>query len=515
MVNLKKFEIKKLPKGYTLSSSEWYQDLEKTEKSQNLKNIIFFEATMVLIFLSLTILNVLNYSSEHIAIYGTALGITLITFLFSIIKKRMGCIPQILFSLLGIAGVGLLVWSMKNIQIMYCFYFLQALLLMGFIAPKKVLLVIYILESIGIYAYIQLQNIEELYINRVEIVFPIVAILAVIILIDRHERQKLLIENIIFDKITQLPKREVLLKTKIQKENLLCLIKVSNFRDLLSNFGYELAEEIFLFASKQLKIISEKNNCRAYKLLGNEYAILMPLDQDLDEKELTEKIENIIEEMEREKMKWRGAEITLLYNFGASLIQAHEDTINSGIAKADAALKEGAKECSKLVIYNEALHKYLNPIESIIKFTTLIENKEEHKFIAEFEKVTETENKSGLLNECHVKIKGRDGKEKALQEYQEISKATGLYKDITSFALEQALEFAKKNSSNIQINISAKDIVDNDIIKRTKEKNEEFKKLNLKLYIQLNENPNKDYSLSIQRFIDKAGMERDRVFQKR
>ncbi len=515
MINLNKFDIKGLPAGYTLESSEWYQELSKTEQEQSRKNSIFFQGILILIFLSFTIFNVLNYSLEHVILYASILGVIGLTFIYTLIKKNLSWVPEILFLSLAIGGAGIVIASEKNIPIMHSFYFIQALILLAFILPKRFMTVIYMCESIGIYVYTTIQNDTLEYANQIEILIPIIIILTLLILNNREKRQKLLIENIVFDKITGLPKREILLKTKIQNENLLCLIKVSNFRDLLNNFGYDLAEDIFLFASKQIKKISEKNNYRAYKLLGNEYAILLPLDQDLDEEGIKKKIEQIIYKMESEKMKWRGAEISLLYNFGASLIQAHEDTINLGISKADAALKEGAKKTAKIVIYNEALHKYLNPIESIIKFTTLIENKEDNKFEAVFEKMDGLENKKEKIYQCQIKIKGRDGKLKPISEYQEISAATGLYKDITNFALEKTLAFAKENKQNVLVNITSKDIVDKEVVENIKAKKNKIEQLKLKMYLQLNEKGNKDYSESIQKFIKKVGLAEERIFQNR
>lgn len=514
MIKLDKRCFKNLPEGYQFENSAWHKALIENEKQEKLRFSLEIQIILILFGFVGIGYNLLNFDKLNLIISGVYTAITLMTLIYTFIKKDVTIAMGSLFTIFYIVFLGLLFWDNEQIKYSSFFYLIQILFLMTTVLSTWIWRILFLLESVilGVGIYFGYTPIEYPVVNRAEVILPVAAILVFIAFKRLANRKNVLIDDIVYDITTKLPKREILLDTKIKKESLLCLLKVSNFRDLLNSFGYDLADEIFGFSAKKMHELVKNHNYMCYKLLGNEYAILLPIDEEHDEINLRNKLSQMLHELEEEKMKWRGTEIGLNYHLGAALIRVNDDTIKSTISKADIALKEGEKTYSKIVIYNEALHSYLNPIEAIIKFSTLIENKEENKFLAEFFPVIDMKTKEEKFYECFTKIKSRDGKVRSILEYSDIAKATGMYRDITFFALQEAAKFAEKNGVDVSINICAKDLTDFEVMSKVRETKEQIRNVcGKKLYIEISEREKYNYNESIQNFMEKGGLSESEV----
>lgn len=484
-----KIKVDDVPNDYEFKNTRLYNELREKEKDYNYKILLFLLSFVFLFFMFLGLKSIIYFNSKNIIINFTS-GLLNLVFLIFFIKKREDAkFPKNIYIFYFISLLLTLIWSNEYGYYILLFYFLQLSLIVSGILTEKLIIASFFVSSaaisLSIYFKRDIKGYEE--VNKIEYILPFVLIYVYILKEKYRLMKKDLLKEILVDGYTGLPNREVLLKTKLKTDTILCLIKISNFKDLLMNFGYDIAEEIFIYSSKKIKEINKDYKYNCYKMTGNEYAMLIPLYEEFTEQELIAKVREIILKMQEESMKWRGTDIKLSYNTGASVMKLVEDNIKIGLSKSDSALKTAIKDNRDIVVYNESLHKNINQIDSIIKFTTIIENKEESKFEAEFQPVYDIDKKNIIFYETFTKINSRDGKKKSILNYMEIAKATGSYRYISDFSIQKAYEFAIDKKTDVSINISIEDISNEQYRAALNEYMEKFKSKNKKLYIEISE----------------------------
>jgi len=482
-----KFNLQNLPKNYEFKNTELHEKIYIREGKYSKRILLSIFSIAIITSILFGALNIFNFNLNLIIASGVNLIVN-IAMIIVILKK--GVTKKILeynyfiyFILMFIALI--LGGDFGYYAILY--FILQFIFIATGVLAEIFVISAFFISSFMIIISLFFNNTITGYgyINHIEYVLPIILLFIYVFQEKSNSLNRELLREILFDRYTKLPNREVLLNTKLKSDMILCLVKIENFKSLLVDFGYDIANDIFTYSAERIKEIDTE--CNSFKMSGNEYAILIPLYDEFTEENLNDEVHKIIENMQLIPFKWRGMDIKLNYNIGASVMRLGEDTIKVGLSKSDIALRIAVKEKKVVVVYNESLHKVASPIDSIIKFTTIIDNKDELRLNIEYQPVYDVNGKNIIYYESFTRLITKDGSKKSIANYVDIAKSTGIYKDISLITLETAANFALNKKTDVSVNISIEDVADRDYMDKLNELHNKLKSKNLKIYLEISE----------------------------
>ena len=319
------------------------------------------------------------------------------------------------------------------------------------------------------------------------IVLSFVMFLLIIFWEKQHEKFfDKLVKKIIYDETTSLPNRKVLLNSISDvKESVLAIIKIENFNNLTSVFGYELSDNITIFAGELLKAGEKSYGYKTFYLKSDEFALYFN-ENSIEEEEMVKTMETLLRELHYGKMVWRYMDIRLSYRVGISVIGEGEK--KSALSNADIALKSGRGIGSSINIFRSHGQEKKKAINAMLKFNELSENKENKTFKAVFQPIVDSKTEEIVWYEALMRIKNKSGEYETVYNYLEIAKTTGFYENITSFMLEEACKAVLKSGKNISVNISVNDILNKRFLERIKSASDIIKNSSGKIILEILEN---------------------------
>jgi EAL domain-containing protein (putative c-di-GMP-specific phosphodiesterase class I)/GGDEF domain-containing protein len=295
-----------------------------------------------------------------------------------------------------------------------------------------------------------------------------------------------MVKKIIYDETTSLPNRKVLLSSISDlKESVVAIIKIENFNNLTSVFGYELSDNITIFAGESLKIGEKIYGYKTFHLKSDEFALYFD-ENRIEEEEMLKNMETLLKELHYGKMVWRYMDIRLSYRIGISVIGEGEK--KSALSNADIALKAGRGSGSSINIFKSHGLEKKKAINAMLKFNELSENKENKTFKSVFQPIIDSKTEEIVWYEALMRIKNKNGEYETVYNYLEIAKTTGFYENITSFMLEEACKAVLKTGKNVSINISVNDILNKRFFDRIKSASEIIKNSTGKIILEILEN---------------------------
>jgi len=265
----------------------------------------------------------------------------------------------------------------------------------------------------------------------------------------------------VFDDITRLPRRDVMMNSICGPSPLLlAILKINNFNDLGAVFGYELSDSVLQFVARSLKTGEEPLGYRAYRLRGTEFGILVETGESLGAHD-TESIENmlrdIVDYLNRYHLPYEGSQIRLSYRIGGTLVDAsNRDT---ALSQADMALKEAERLHRASAFFHSRTNLRDAAFQAIMKYSTLMENREKRSYRAVFQPVFDIETGAVAWYEGLLRILGRDGVYESPYHYLPIAQATGEDRDISRFMVSQACYALEITDADISVNISLGDML--------------------------------------------------------
>ncbi len=277
-----------------------------------------------------------------------------------------------------------------------------------------------------------------------------------------ERRQEVLVRRLadmlVFDDATGLPNKDVLIHSiNPTKPYIFAIIKIENYSDLVALFGYEFSDTISQFASQKLRKNENRFHYKTYQLKYNEYGILIDLDNLQTVAETTQLLNDIIKSIEIESLPWETDKIRLAYRVGATIIDP-ADTRNP-LSKADVALKKAERGHSALTVYEEDNTEKESAYDYTIRFTELINNRENDSFRAVFQPVFNGEGTRIEWYEALLRIKRQNGEYVSIFPYLTVARSTGFYQVLTDFILRKSAEAIVEFDVDVSINITINDIV--------------------------------------------------------
>ncbi len=272
-----------------------------------------------------------------------------------------------------------------------------------------------------------------------------------------------LTELMVFSQSTGLPNREVLTYSiDPDSHYVFAIIKIENYSDLVALFGYEFSDTISQFASQKMRKYEPRFGYKTYHLKYNEYGILVPRNGVTSTVNTTQLLDEIIRSLELEALPWEQDRIRLVYRVGGTYV-GPGDTRNP-LSLADIALKKAERSQSVIMVYTEDTLERENSYNYVMRFSELVNNRENDTFRAVFQPVFKADGSGISWYEALLRVKRQDGTYTSIYPYLEVARSTGFYHHLTEFILRKSAEAILEFDINVSVNISIADIARSDFI---------------------------------------------------
>lgn len=477
--------------GFKYFETEWYLNI----KQENEKFINRVSVTLilfaVLIMMSLVIYNIIFEDGKLFWNYMIS-GILMSLLLIAVLKIKDRNIKSNIILLTGIAGfIGtqILPGEKELDMLIFVIFPIIAVQING---VKRGSIWTYAFWLIALVASLIYNN--KIWVDMYNDIYKGNTIWAIIISImiylitvyweKQHESFfDKMVENIIYDEKTSLPNRKVLLETISDiKESVVVIVKIENFDELTSVFGYELSDNITTFAGESLKSGENLYGYKTFYLKEDEFALYFA-DNHVEEEELINNMETLLKELHYGKMVWRYMDIRLSYRMGVSVIREGEK--RSALSNADIAIKTGRVNGNRISIFKNHVSEKKKAINAMLRFNELSENKENRSFKAVFQPIIDTKTKEIVWYEALMRIKNKNGEYETVYNYLEIAKTTGFYENISSFMLEEACKAVLKTGKNVSVNLSVNDALNKKFYDRIKSASDIIKNSTGRIIIEI------------------------------
>lgn len=266
------------------------------------------------------------------------------------------------------------------------------------------------------------------------------------------------VDLLVFDESTGLPNKDVLYQSiEPDRKYLLAIIKIENFSDLVALFGYEFSNIISQFASQKIRKYEQRYSYTTYQLKYNEYGLLIETGENSTTHAAAVQLGKILKSLELESLPWGRDRIKLVYRVGGAIITPEDRW--SPLSKADVALKKAERGHSAITIYDDDNDEKESAYQYVIRFTELINNRENDTFRTVFQPVFSSDGKGIVWYEALLRIKQQNGEYTSIYPYLGVAKSTGFYQHLTDFVLKKSAEAICAHDVDVSVNISIHDIV--------------------------------------------------------
>ncbi|MCP4136768.1 MAG: EAL domain-containing protein [bacterium] len=289
---------------------------------------------------------------------------------------------------------------------------------------------------------------------------------------QQHERYiRNTVKKLVYDDVTGLPERDAIIYSMDTGVNyLVAIIKLENFSDYVSLFGYEFSDDILRFVVKHLKEVEKEFGFRSFRLKGYEFGILMPLwDSIPSNGTIKSYLRKIWQRLKEKTIQYDNTEIRLIYRIGGAI--ATVENREHILSKADIALKMGARSHRPVTVFdcNEIDRKKNNErnsaLHSVLQFTILIENQENNWFKSVYQPIIDVNTKSVKWYEALLRIRNREGEYVSPCQFLGVAQSTGMDSVISEFMLKEACAALEHIDQDISINLTLNNLLSKSFLK--------------------------------------------------
>jgi len=274
----------------------------------------------------------------------------------------------------------------------------------------------------------------------------------------RHSSiEKLLLRQLYYDPASGQPNRKMLLEDISHKIfPALFILKIQNFHDINTFFGYSLGNELIKFIGERLSLFSVSRKIKSYNLSGGEFALLVDLPSSTpDIKALEKTAGDLIIHISEKEFIHQNTRIPLIPYAGVSVLTTGESNL---ISQADMALHHAIKSRLSYHVYDADDRDQTNFIENINTLSDLNLVISEDRIVPYYQAIMN--NRTGVIEkyESLLRIVTPAGIPQEPLKYLQAAAKTHIYPDITKRIIEKVFLQMTKCGEEFSINISAEDI---------------------------------------------------------
>jgi len=459
--------LSELPKEYNYKKSEWYMKISSDIFQSTRRLIIISLAFTALIPASFLIIDLSAGEHGFIINYSIPLSILILVFFWAIYFKSSRLITIIIISI-AFAGFFLAAYlpNSRQVSLFIMIVFIPfSFQLTGLV--KGALWSLFFLSAVTMTFLLSSFSVIpgwNLIFSQHHLVMIAISIIISFILLFFGQMQNEkhlgnLIKNLVFDAATGLPNKEAMIRCFPEHKGfILAIVRIQNFSELSSLFGYEIAEKILLFVAKALKGIAHRDGYRCFKLLGHEFGIIINENAKiLEGRELDDFLNVLWFELQSIKLVERHQEFCPIYRIGAARVTA--DLTSDALSRADIALNMADKLLHNIYIYNEMSDDRKHVRRSSELYSILLDNIRNNLLKTVYQPVVDTVTGEIAWYEALLRIQKKDGHYESIYDYLPIARNTGLYNQVTKYVLNSAHAFIIKTGKDVSVNITLGDII--------------------------------------------------------
>jgi len=288
--------------------------------------------------------------------------------------------------------------------------------------------------------------------------FVYIAILSYYAELRHGNIERLLMHQLYYDNITDLPSRKMLMEDiPLTLYPCLIILRVDNFHDINTFFGYNLGDSLLKFIGDRISQYRGDYKLKIYNLTGGEFAVLVRMGDrtSRDNSEITSIAGDMLKHITEKQFIYNDIKIPLTAYAGIAPSSEGSDNI---ISKADIALHHAIKKRMPIHIFHEKDMDKSIYLDNIKKLAQLNDAISENRLIPYFQPIMD--NKSGKISryESLLRIIDSQGTPQSPGPYLEIAKKTQLYPEITKIIFEKTFAYMQNQNTDFALNISADDI---------------------------------------------------------
>lgn len=274
---------------------------------------------------------------------------------------------------------------------------------------------------------------------------------------ENKQKEKQLIEQLYTDELTGLSNRNALARDlEIHNKSFIALFNIKSFKEINDAFGFETANYILKELANRYEPYAKKYGYKVYRVGSDEYVILQTSSKD--KQEFKKFILEMLTKVEHSVFNIKHIDINIHITMYAGICFDAEQKLE----KAGMALKQAKKLQKDFIIYSpkeNTQEVHLNNIATINKLSKALEN---DNVLVYYQDIVD---RNGITHKYEALVRMRDG-EKILSPFffLEIAKRTKYYTSITRTVVEKTFNQFKNTKNAFSINLSADDILNEEII---------------------------------------------------
>lgn len=268
-----------------------------------------------------------------------------------------------------------------------------------------------------------------------------------------------------FDEVTGLPYAEKLwIENNNYSNPLIFIITLTNLKTLNTHYGNEITYKLFKYLSDILsKLRIFENEYSLYKF-GIEELVLI-IDEKKNYDELNLYCEKIFDEIYSKPFIFNNEKVIINPVIGTSVLDNCDDNcIKNSFLNSSLALDYAQEHNMRYFVFNSLNKKDLANVENeIIWCQKLWDAVNEDRIKPFFQAIVNTANGKVEKYESLMRLYEKDGKILGPFAFLAISHKTGQYFKLSESMINNTFEFFKDKKVEFSINLSAKDITDENI----------------------------------------------------
>lgn len=237
----------------------------------------------------------------------------------------------------------------------------------------------------------------------------------------------------------------------------LALINLDNFREINDFYGHAFGDLLIKKVARTISdLIRDKEAKKLYRLHADEFAIL---NCSMENNHFTERIREIIDSVAMTNYVINNEEISMQLTASLSF-DANKAGLFTG---ADMMMKRAKKTQQSLVIYDETLsldEEYQNNILWAKKLRSAIH---EDRLVPFYQPIVNNATGEWEKYECLVRLIDEEGTVISPYFFLDIAKRTKHYLSLTKAVIDHAFETFKSHEAEFSINLTIKDIMDEEV----------------------------------------------------
>jgi diguanylate cyclase (GGDEF)-like protein len=270
--------------------------------------------------------------------------------------------------------------------------------------------------------------------------------------------EKLLMRQLYYDNITGLPNRKMLMEDiPLILYPSLIIIKIDNFHDVNTFFGYNLGDNILKFIGERISGFRADYNLKIYNLTGGEFAVIADMGKTItnENSEISVVAGELLKHISEKEFIYKDIKIPLTAYAG--IAPSSEGTDNL-ISKADIALHHAIRNRMPIHIYHENDRDksiYLRNIKYLSQLNDAVAG---DCLVPYFQPIMNNITSEIYKHESLLRIIDPHGTPLFPGPYLNVARQTQIYPEITRIIFEKTFSYMQDKNLDFALNISADDI---------------------------------------------------------